>query len=753
MYEKRSFKLINYDAGTEIESKDSDLNVEPRNAENSDPAYNRSTKNNSIVTVHSKDFEFTGGFAGFLIDAYISKGIESNVSMIEYRFHPNTDAPYIFLNAQFDFSQYSYENNIVKVPFLTGGLNALIKSKLSNKFETDRETSINGDLLPPQIKSEFAVVNRPLDLNSLLEPETEDYSTSIFRMVYNSNYRYGYTPIPTQVTYESDDSVLSVVPEQFAVIGFAPSFPPAYIEGDNIVNARSNTFYYNADVNKELKVNIKLTIKSDIVSREDLDDRHLSIRLAKFTGGDDPFIDFGQIPINEIILGNKFPDLDYFEELINLNNIFTSGTEYVNINIDKVIPLLQGESLALYLFGGGDFDQTAGNAYLEIDSSKINCSIEIKEQSFRSDLPRRAKCVLTNEVGRCLFGIINGDKDTYKSDYLENGGFKLSALASGKMIRGFKDEHLTTNLRDYFANCKALYNMAYNIEIINGKETLVHEPLRHFFRPQSIIRIKQQVNKVKRTVAKEFIYSSAKTGYKKPSGDNLYEEVNGLKEFNVSNEFVFPINRIVKEYENESPYRADSEGKELTIRQSIQVNPTGDYRTDNTIFNLDLKESGTSVYEERTYVDDFEEPPKNVFSPETVTGLRLTPFRNLSRHFWQLNAAFTKFTDKYIRYSSSNGNSDLITKKVGEVEIKENGDYQINTLENAIFASEWIEFEYPLDYDLINLVNGSTLIEGRSIPNTYFKVEFINEFNKKEYGYLYDLKPKKEGKWKLLKAL
>jgi len=38
------------------------------------------------------------------------------------------------------------------------------------------------------------------------------------------------------------------------------------------------------------------------------------------------------------------------------------------------------------------------------------------------------------------------------------------------------------------------------------------------------------------------------------------------------------------------------------------------------------------------------------------------------------------------------------------------------------------------------------------IPNFYFKAEFINEFGLREYGYLFELKPNKEGKWKLLKA-
>ena len=124
--------------------------------------------------------------------------------------------------------------------------------------------------------------------------------------------------------------------------------------------------------------------------------------------------------------------------------------------------------------------------------------------------------------------------------------------------------------------------MGYNIEVVKGKQTLVHEPLEYFFRPETKIFIPEQVSKLKRSVAKEFTYSTIKTGYKKPSGDNLYEEVNGLNAVNVSNEYTSPITRVQKDYNIESPYRADSEGKELTLRQSIQINPTGDYRADNT---------------------------------------------------------------------------------------------------------------------------------------------------------------------------
>ena len=80
----------------------------------------------------------------------------------------------------------------------------------------------------------------------------------------------------------------------------------------------------------------------------------------------------------------------------------------------------------------------------------------------------------------------------------------------------------------------------------------------------------------------------------------------------------------------------------------------------------------------------------------------------MERHFWFINSAFTKFREKFIRYSSTRGNSNLITKKSGEDEVKENGDYRISTLENAIFVSEWIEFEYKVDFDTLNKINGFT---------------------------------------------
>jgi hypothetical protein len=53
----------------------------------------------------------------------------------------------------------------------------------------------------------------------------------------------------------------------------------------------------------------------------------------------------------------------------------------------------------------------------------------------------------------------------------------------------------------------------------------------------------------------------------------------------------------------------------------------------------------------------------------------------------------------------------------------------------------------------MDLINGTKSIEYggeiENIPNVYFKFEYTNENGKLERGYLLNLKPNKEGKWKM----
>lgn len=737
-YQRRKYKLINLDNGTEITLNGDGSNNEPKNWDISDFTFKRA-KDLSFTIESSKDLEFTGNGAKFLRDAYLIRDVEANVKMIEIRFNPNTDVAYNYLTASFNFASYQDLGTYIKIPFLEGDLKQLIKTKGKDKFELNRVTSIEGDTIEPLELDKFACVSRPLYLDSLLKTGEEDSFSNRFRSRWGDDYHYAFLGFPLDLSYESDDRVTSIIPDQLTQV--AANSP---VDTDLMGGLSAYMFYNNNDILKTINIDFEVSFTAKFIRDDNLSIPHLSFGLMKFTGGDAPVAINSYLPVAD----------NGYEVLIDLTEVVTGNlTKSYTYSLNRDITLNAGESLSLGFYGGGDYDVFIGAAVLDIDFLDMIGSLRVIENSFRNDLNRTFDFALNRNVGESCMRILTGQEGRYVSEFFSNSHFKNTGLSSGKMIRGFEDSTISTSLKEFLDNSRDVYGMGYNIELVEGVEKLVHEPLTHFFRSESVIKIPEQVNNVKRTVAKDFIYSTINTGYKKPSGDNLYEEVNGLNEFNTSNEYITPITRIDDTFDITSPYRADSEGKELTVRQSIELNPTGDYRTDDNIFNLDLKDIGTGIYEERTWTDDFVKEPTGVFSPSTLTGLRITPFRNMKRLFWFINAGLSKFQSKFIRYASSRGNSDLSTELISEDEYAENGNYKISEIDPPLFLSQFIEFEYPLDFDLLTAVNGSTFVNGRSIPNIYFKIEFINEFKEKEYGYLFQLKPKGVGKWKVLKAV
>ena len=747
MYNRKQYKLVNLDNGNIIILDGQDNNVEPRNWDQADYTYKRSTKTLAETRVYSKDLEFTMNGAKFLRDAYLTYDVEAKVQMFEIRFNPRTSVPYEYFIGEFDFNTFTDEITFVSVAFDTDGLNKLLKTKGNNKLELDRKTDINGDEISDLIYNEFEVVNRPLFLNSLLETSEEESFSNSFRMRFGDDYRYGFFSIPFDTTFESDDSVSGIPNGLFNVIG-ATRNVDLFLNFDPLKNNILQLFYYNSDRDKQIDVTFNIELDGIFKRNNNLEEHFCELALVTFKGGENPVF---QVPNNTIVSPQQLNDLDDYKSLLNINSLAQGTSQNISYNETLRLNIQKGDSLGLFIIGGGEFNVFVGASALDLDFDNIKSSIELKENSLVDDLPRKAQFIFNKKVGERLSECLTGEV-RYKSNFFTSGDFKLTGLTTGKKIRGFDDSKITTSWKDFSENSQYLYSMGWNIEFYRGQQIIRHEKLNYFFRPETVVKIPNQVNKVKRTVANDFIYSTLTYGYKKPSGDNLYEEVQGLNEYNTKNEYLTPITTSEKEFDAVSPYRADSEGKELTVRQHKKVNPTGDYRTDNDLFNIDLKESGTEIYKERIWSDDFEELPKNIFSPETATGLRLTPSSMLERNAWLTNNAYTKFNTKSIRYASTIGNSDLITKKVGESEKAENQDFVINQLENPIFVSQWIEFEYPLDFDLLETVNSTKFVNGENIPNTYFKVEFINEFNQKEYGYLFELKPNKEGKWKLLKA-
>jgi hypothetical protein len=189
---------------------------------------------------------------------------------------------------------------------------------------------------------------------------------------------------------------------------------------------------------------------------------------------------------------------------------------------------------------------------------------------------------------------------------------------------------------------------------------------------------------------------------------------------------------------------------EFTRRKPLSLFPTEDSKYDTNVFLLDLKPVNNG-FEQRKWQDDLVKAPSGVFSPETATNLRFSPFNMLLRHSWVIASGLTKFATEKVRYGSSTANSQMKTQLIGAHEYAENGDIINAELKKARFVAEWIEFEHECTFDIMQMVQGTTKINGKAIQNLYGTIQFINEKNQIEKGFLFNLKPN-EGKWKILKS-
>ena len=255
-------------------------------------------------------------------------------------------------------------------------------------------------------------------------------------------------------------------------------------------------------------------------------------------------------------------------------------------------------------------------------------------------------------------------------------------------------------------------------------------------------------------------------GYDK-SGD--YEDSMGLDEPNTKTEYVTPIRKSTKKYIKTSKIRADEYGMELARRKPQETYPDEDTRYDDNNWFLDLKRADGLGYVQRENITDptldtnrLKEQASGIFSPETFRSSFFTPLRMLMRHAWVFRGGMELYLSKKIKYISKDKNSTLKTNATDDWNkglkqpYVENEDITVGNLERSRFLPEIVEFEHAVSDELMEWIQGTTELEYpqgsgmiENIPNVYFKFEYLNENGILERGYLLNLKPNKEGKWKM----
>jgi hypothetical protein len=704
--------------------------------------YARNEDYHGIFAKFSNSLKFVGSGYDFLFNVKEIFGIQTKVRLSKEEKHPKTDEWTKMYDGYLDMSTYENDEDVneISVKFNSGGLEEMLKARDSEEIELSRSTAMDG-LSLENLENITKVVNlngRKIFLKSkwdVRDTNTEEMDLSVFSDAGNTrSFAEGY-PFE-KLLYQSHEEAQSV-----------------FWNSEKNEEQGSTGMMFIANVDRERTFRIRgenISFKT-LVTRFDYQWAFFKVSLVTYKDGSD----YNTKTRNTLI---------HFGENSTTNpNLLSLQNRLHILNFDETVTVFEGESLALEVLIKADL-QGGGGARFTVKLSERTGSLYVDEDSQFGE--SKAKFILAHEYLDRIFSIISNRKDSFRSKffgrtdigYSSNGPGALTGLTHGFWVRGFDAlpdstednpnlfKPITTSFKDAMTSFNAIWNVGLGIERIGYKEKIVIEDLRYFYSRNVTIKLPNQVNKIKRTVATKYVYSGIEIGCEK-GGD--YSEAMGLDEYNGISKFNTMITVIKNAFVKISKYRTDSYGKEFARRKQFSNDPTLDTSYDSDIFAMDLKKSIGTTYDERVWQDDFEVMPNGTYSPETATNLRFSPVNMLLRHGWEVAASLTKYPTDFLRYGSSTANSNLKTKLIGKDEFSENGNIQNSELEKARYTADYVEFEHELNFELLQQIEGFTIVDGERIYNIYGLIEF--KTNKgTERGWLINLKPGGTGKWKLL---
>jgi hypothetical protein len=406
----------------------------------------------------------------------------------------------------------------------------------------------------------------------------------------------------------------------------------------------------------------------------------------------------------------------------SVNDINENEWKEFTVDYTGDMTLLKDDSLGLRFtpFFGGSYSQ---NNQWQFEFTQI----EVTAQEV--DLGETTECdVLTvYQVLERLLWIITG-KNCFTSDLL-TGPWRDLLMSSGFKIRRFPDKTITISLDEMLDALATIDDICF---VVAGEIVRI-EHKSYAFR-NSITLSLGQVSKIEREIIDELHFSGIEIGY---DFNGEYEEVNGLDEYNIKNRYTTCIDIFENVHKAVSKVRADAYGMTLAQIKQYENFPKLDTKYDKENFFIDAKETAPNVYGMRYWQEDFADAPTGVFSPETAFNLRLSPFNCLLRKGKYLSTGLQKYPAEILKYSSTEGNSQLVTL------YPERAAAPNSTLAAPYFLPDKIKFDKKI-----------TPMQFRALVlNPYDLISFVNEYGREEYGYIWpSVKPNKEGYFELIKA-
>jgi hypothetical protein len=300
-------------------------------------------------------------------------------------------------------------------------------------------------------------------------------------------------------------------------------------------------------------------------------------------------------------------------------------------------------------------------------------------------------------------------------------------ITSGNAIRGLENATIKTSLQDFFNAQNVLLNCCLGVK--NQTNQFFIESKNYIFSQTNIIDL-GEVKDLKINLAKDYVYNSVKIGY--PNQSNI-TTVNGKEEFNNTHQYQLPVNRITKELNLVSPYRADGYGIEQIRKETIgteKVTNPGD----NECFVIEIEDTPTIVNGISAY--NVKRLPngstiEGLFAQNTAYNIGISPKRLLKNHCNFIFSFLYKLDGKIITFQTTQQNANLKTTVAGVV-VEEKKDLTVGDV-NAMNGSKlFLPFIFEFDTEVpISIVDILSVSPNASFSFTYKSIKY--------YGYL--LKP------------
>lgn len=347
------------------------------------------------------------------------------------------------------------------------------------------------------------------------------------------------------------------------------------------------------------------------------------------------------------------------------------------------------------------------------------CEFKLKSIGDATDI----KFVPPHEaITRIINGITGLDNAVYSEyfgrvelGYADNGGGSLLFLTNGLLMRGYpsgyiyesggddfevsKVAQLSFKFKDFFNNLNSIYNIGAGVYYDDGYKLRI-ENKEYFYQQEVILTIDKNVmvsDTLERTRNSEFYFSEINIGYEFEQP----EEVSGLEDYNTKETFSTPV-KSENKLELISTYIGSAIVNELTRRKSYTLDNTIDYKYDKNILLLKIYDDGGYVQAQAQEYDEI----NGIDETTRYMNLDITPSRSLIKRWgWWINSGLQKYVGKKIKYSISDINTDLSTRKITDTElIYENADININNLPEALFSGDIITFSAPISANTFNLL-------------------------------------------------